>query len=68
MPRPMTRYVSGIRTLERAATRPCTGCGADQTRTLRFTGVGSEPESRAAEWVARDWWSTPCWRRAGRPT
>ena len=68
MPRPMTRYVSGVRTLERTATRPCAGCGADQTRTLRFTGVSSEPEARAAAWIARDWWCIPCWRRAGRPT
>jgi hypothetical protein len=65
MPRPMTVYRSGIRTLNRTRTEPCVVCGKPQTRTRTFTGV--DVDEQYAAWCALTVYCIPCWRKAGRP-
>lgn len=63
----MTAYRSGIRDLDRTATKDCTGCGKPETRSMTFRGVGTQPEDQYEAWLARPWYHARCWRTAGRP-
>ena len=69
MPRPMTIYASGLRTLRRTHALACSVCGKPQPRTFHTTSV--DPEADHAAWLerlqSRPVYCVPCWRRAGRP-